>query len=57
MIVYLWDEPGADRVEERLEDHSELCLVHAINLCDVYYKARRLTDEGEVFSAIQDLKA
>lgn len=39
MIAYLRGETGADEVESRLEDESEPCMVHAINLCEVYYKA------------------
>jgi hypothetical protein len=32
-------------------------MAHAINLCEVYYKFKRFTDEDEARSAIQDLKA
>lgn len=57
MIAYLRDEPGADEVESRLEDDSELCVAHAVNLCEVYYKAHRRSGEAGARSAIQDLKA
>jgi predicted nucleic acid-binding protein len=40
-----------------LNDGAEPCMAHAINLCEVYYKFKRFTDEDEARSAIQDLKA
>jgi len=55
MIAYLRDETGADIVQDLLVDDTELCMAHAINLCEVYYKLVRYTDEEEVRSAIQDL--
>jgi predicted nucleic acid-binding protein len=55
MIAYLRDETGADIVQDLLFDNTELCMAHAINLCEVYYKLVRYTDEDEVRSAIQDL--
>ena len=55
MIAYLRDETGADIVQDLLVDNTELCMAHAINLCEVYYKLVRYTDEDEVRSAIQDL--
>ncbi len=54
IIAYLRDEPGADVVEDLLADDDELCFVHAINLCEVYYKMQRYANENEVRSAIQD---
>jgi uncharacterized protein with PIN domain len=56
MIAYLRGEPGADQVESRLRDDSELCVAHAVNLCEVYYKAVRRSGELVASSAIQDLK-
>jgi predicted nucleic acid-binding protein len=55
MIAYLRDETGADIVQDLLFDNTELCMAHAINLCEVYYKLVRYTNEDEVRSAIQDL--
>lgn len=58
IIAYLRDEPGANEVEARLEDDSESCVAHAVNLCEVYYKAISFSsDEESAVSAIQDLKA
>src|SRR5215216_5199340 len=56
MIAYLRGESGADTVESRLEDDSELCVAHAVNLCEVYYKALERAGEAGANFAIQDLK-
>ena len=54
IIAYLRGEPGADTVEDLLANDDELCMVHAINLCETFYKMRRHADESEVLSALQD---
>jgi predicted nucleic acid-binding protein len=56
MIAYLRGEPGADIVESRLEDDSKLCVAHAVNLCEIYYKALGRSGVAGASSAIQDLK-
>lgn len=54
MLAYLRDEPGAEAVEDLLSDGSVVCMAHAINLCEVYYKLRRYENETEVRSAIRE---
>lgn len=54
MLAYLRAEPGADAVEDLLADDNELCMAHAINLCEVYYKLRRYEDESNVRFAMQE---
>lgn len=39
---------------EDLLSENELCMAHAINLCEVYYKLLRYEEEDEVRSAIQE---
>jgi predicted nucleic acid-binding protein len=56
MIAYLRGEIGADTVEALLVDDAEPCMAHAVNLCEVYYRAMRLSDEGSAASMIEDLK-
>ena len=56
MIAYLRGEIGADQVESRLEDESEPCVAHAINLCEVYYKAMRRSGADAAGSAVEDLR-
>jgi len=56
MIAYLRGEDGADIVERHLQDDSEPCVAHAVNVCEVYYKAVRRSGVGAANSAIQDLR-
>lgn len=57
IIAYLRDEPGADAVEDLLVNDHEVCMAHAVNLCEAYYKMSQHTDESEVRSALQDFSA
>ena len=41
LIAYLEDEPGAELVEELIGSPADVGFVHSINLCEVYYGARR----------------
>ena len=45
LIAYLRDEEGADAVEALLLDRYNICLMHAVNLCEVYYDFLRVSDE------------
>lgn len=56
MIAYLRGEPGADAVEALLIEGPEPCMAHVVNLCEVYYRAIRLSDEASAASIIEDLK-
>jgi uncharacterized protein with PIN domain len=56
MIAYLRGETGADEVESRLEDDAEPCVAHAINLCEVYYKAIGRSGVDAAESVVQDLR-
>jgi len=56
LIAYLEDEPGAEFVEALLNDPSAVGFVHAINLCEVYYGARREHGEQAAQAAIAELK-
>ncbi len=57
MIAYLRGEPGADIVEALLLDKNNICLAHAVNLCEVYYDFMRAADENSAQMAITDLKS
>lgn len=37
LIALLADEPGAEVVEELLQEPTNRCLIHAISACEVYY--------------------
>jgi predicted nucleic acid-binding protein len=57
LIAYLEDEPGAELVEQLLGDLTNTSFVHAINLCEVYYGARREHGEEAAQSAIAELRS
>jgi PIN domain nuclease of toxin-antitoxin system len=37
MLAFLRAEPGGDVVRDLLDDVTNRCFVHAVNLCEVYY--------------------
>lgn len=39
ITAFLRVEAGNDIVEERLLDPASTCIMHAVNLCEVYYDA------------------
>lgn len=51
LIVYLEDETGAEEVESLLTDRSNVGFVHSINLCEVFYHARRNKGEAAALAA------
>ena len=51
VIAFLRGEAGSMIVARLLADPANLCLTHAVNLCEVYYDAVRRTD---VATARQD---
>ena len=56
LIAYLHNENGADVTESLLQDNSNICYVHSINLCEVYYEARRRGGEDTAQIAISALR-
>jgi uncharacterized protein with PIN domain len=44
LIALLEDEPGAQSVEDLLQESANRCLVHAISVCEVYYDLCRRGD-------------
>ncbi len=55
MIAYLRDEEGAGRVADVLEDSSNECFAHSLNLREVYYDAHRRGGPEVARSALADL--
>ncbi len=55
IIAWLRNEPGAAVVEAAVRDVNAPCLVHGINLCEVYYDAYRNAGEAHAESVIIDL--
>lgn len=57
LVAFLWQEPGEKVVAELLAEPDNVCLVHAINLCEVYYDFLRRTDKETAQQATSDLIA
>lgn len=57
LIAYLEGEVGSEVVESLLADESELCYVHSVNLCEVYYHVVRRSDLTVARDAIDSLLA
>jgi PIN domain nuclease of toxin-antitoxin system len=55
LIAFLKKETGADAVEALLLDEDNLCSVHALNMCEVYYDLHREYGEPAVEAAIDAL--
>lgn len=57
MIAWLRNESGAEVIAGYLADVDQLCLAHAVNLCEVYYQGLRESDETTAQEALEDLAA
>lgn len=57
ILSYLRDEDGADMVELFLIDQSNQCLVHAVNLCEIFYDILRSDGESEALKAVEAIKS
>jgi len=55
LIAFLKREIGADGVEALLLDEDNLCSVHALNMCEVYYDFYREHGESGAEAAIDAL--
>jgi predicted nucleic acid-binding protein len=45
IIALLDDEPGAEVVEELLAGEGHRCVIHLLNVCEVYYHIYRSADQ------------
>lgn len=57
LIAFLSREPGASVVDGLLIDPNNVCLAHAINVCEVYYDLIRQRDVPTARQAVADLVA
>jgi PIN domain nuclease of toxin-antitoxin system len=55
MLAFLTDEPGAEVIEDLLTEPGSICVAHAINLCEIWYQAFRLSGEAGAEQAMQAL--
>jgi len=54
LIAILEDEPGAEVVEELLQEPANRCLIHAVSACEVYYDLCRRgnTEDADTLEAL-----
>ena len=57
IIAFLSDERGADVVEHLIVDPANVCYVHAVNLCEVYYDSLRVGGEEAAQAMLSDVDA
>jgi PIN domain nuclease of toxin-antitoxin system len=57
LIALIRHEPGAEVVERLINDEQTPCLIHVVNLCEVYYDLLRSTDEATAQQAIVDIES
>lgn len=56
LIGFLRQEVGAEKVAVLLQTPQHTCIVHAINLCEVFYIIVRDHDETRAQQALDDLE-
>jgi PIN domain nuclease of toxin-antitoxin system len=57
IIAFLRDESGAAVVEECLAMEPPSCMVHAVNLCEVYYDFVKRSNEEAAAAAVDTIRA
>ncbi len=57
LVAYLYDENGADAVEELLAEADVSKSAHAINLCEVFYRVAQKQGEAAARDALNALQA
>ena len=55
LIALLRREPGGEVVDSLLSEKNNTCIVHAVNLCEVYYDLVRRAGEGRAKEVINRL--
>jgi len=53
LIAFLRHEPGAEIVWQILRDKTNICYVHVVNLCEVFYDFRRQYGEDTAQQTIE----
>lgn len=56
VIAFFRDEAGAEIVENYFSDSQSTCLIHSINLCEIYYDFWRNGGEATAERMVQDLQ-
>jgi PIN domain nuclease of toxin-antitoxin system len=48
IIAFFRDEPGADIVESYIVGSEYDCMIHSVNLCEVYYDVYRSNGDSSI---------
>ena len=56
LLAYLNDEPGGSEIEKLLLDEASECLVHAVNIIEVYYRVARNAGKHLAEEMLADLE-
>lgn len=56
LIAFFRGETGSDVVENYLLDDAQDCLIHSVNLCEVYYDSLRTLGEPAARDIIEYVK-
>ena len=57
VIALLRDEKGAARVEGLLDESGNVRLMHAVNVCEIYYGFRRESGDDEAQKALEQVSS
>lgn len=56
-IAFFKDESGADIVEQYLVESQYECMIHSVNLCEVYYDFLRSSGEALAEDIVNELQS
>ncbi|MBD2296449.1 PIN domain-containing protein [Anabaena sphaerica FACHB-251] len=57
LIAFFRNEQGAEIVEHYLSDNQYICMIHAINLCEVYYNFLRTGGNTIADALVEDIQS
>ncbi len=57
VIAFFKDESGADVVEQYLVESQYKCMIHSVNLCEVYYDFLRSSGEALAEDIVNELQS
>jgi len=57
LIALLRGEPGGELIPPFVDEPSNECYIHAINLCEVYYGFRRETGDQNALRVLEAIRA
>lgn len=56
IIAFLRDKSGAEIVEDYLSSATNICLIHVVNLCEVYYDTLRNESKQKADEILNELR-